>query len=81
MWSRNDNDVQSSERILIDKNNNDLIINGIQKEDTGQYMCTAVNPLGEARESSYVSIIGKLSLCGVPQGSILWQLIISLDIS
>lgn len=57
-WSVNDNDVVSSQRILIDKDNNDLIINGIDKSDVGQYVCLAINPLGQATKSSFISIIG-----------------------
>jgi len=58
-WFLNDRLVQSSERFLIDRRSNSLILNGIDLEDTGQVSCVANNSAGQASESSFISILGK----------------------
>ena len=58
-WFLNDRMLKTSGRFLIDTRSNSLIVNGIQLQDTGQVSCMATNSAGQARESSFVSIIGK----------------------
>lgn len=58
-WFLNDRMLKTSGRFLIDTRSNSLIVDGIQLQDTGQVSCMASNSAGQARESSFVSIIGK----------------------
>lgn len=62
-WFLNDRMLKSSGRFLIDSRSNSLIVDGIQVRDTGQVSCLAKNCAGQARESSFVSIIGRDKLC------------------
>lgn len=49
-----------SERFLINTRSIDsLTVNGIQLQDTGQVSCVAINTAGQARESSFIRILGK----------------------
>ena len=48
-----------SERFLINTRSIDsLTVNGIQLQDTGQVSCVAMNTGGQARESSFIRILG-----------------------
>ncbi|KAL9986930.1 hypothetical protein ACROYT_G001147 [Oculina patagonica] len=60
-WFLNDRMLKTSGRFLIDTRSNSLIVDGIQLQDTGQVSCMASNSAGQARESSFVSIIGESS--------------------
>ncbi|XP_048583436.1 hemicentin-2 isoform X2 [Nematostella vectensis] len=60
-WTRNNQDVRSNARLFVDPNTNDLLINNILTSDTGQYICSAVNPIGEDEKSSFISIISEAS--------------------
>ncbi|EDO32299.1 predicted protein, partial [Nematostella vectensis] len=55
-WTRNNQDVRSNARLFVDPNTNDLLINNILTSDTGQYICSAVNPIGEDEKSSFITV-------------------------
>ena len=69
-WYLNDRLIMPSERFLINTRPIDsLTVNGIQLQDTGQVSCVAVNTAGQARESSFIRILGKDKLASFVEAS------------
>ena len=69
-WYLNDRLIMPSERFLINSRPIDsLTVNGIQLQDTGQVSCVAVNTAGQARESSFIRILGKDKLASFVEAS------------
>ena len=58
-WYKNDDEVVAEGRFLLEQLRGLLIIDGIQQEDTGQFVCVAENFAGRAEQSSFVSILSK----------------------
>ena len=69
-WYLNDRLIMPSERFLINTRSIDsLTVNGIQLQDTGQVSCVAINTAGQARESSFIRILGKDKLASFVEAS------------
>lgn len=60
-WSRQDNKMDTDGHVLVKESL--LIINNVTREDTGVYLCKAVNFAGEVVASSMVNVTSKSVYC------------------